>query len=376
MPVFPRTLRRLAVLAVAALLVSTAAPLDAQEPAAGGVPVLAWHFFKDRLEPRDGPLTESFARYEETLEFLARQGFRSVFPEEVGRAIPGGGRPVILTFDDGRKELLRAAEILERHGFRGIFFVIPTLADAGDDRFLTAPEVARLARAGHRVAAHGYDHRSMATSGTEVAASLTRSQRLLAGQTGGAPDAPDFAFPFGHYTAEVAEALAGSYRYLHTVNPGYWDGRSALLPRMLVMSNVDPALFRDYVLGGARYSPPLEPLTDDGAVTSRVAFRLRGGPLPDGVELFSVSADATGRSYVSHPLGKSLEVSGDTVWVDLAAHMARHYPPERSAISYALVVREGGALRWLSPGIQHWLRDPATGPRSTPARPRTTSSPE
>ncbi len=368
MPAFPHSLRRLVVLAAAALL-SVATPLRAQAPLEGGVPVLAWHFFKDRLEPRDGPLTESFARYEETLAFLARQGFRSVFPEEVGRATPGGGRPVILTFDDGRKELLRAAEILERHGFRGIFFIIPNVTDAGDDRFLTAAEVERLARAGHRVAAHGYDHRSMAVSGTEVASSLTRSRRLLASQTGGAQAAPDFAFPFGHYTTEVAEALAGSYRYLHTVNPGYWDGRSALLPRMLVMSNVDPALFRDYVLGGARYAPRLEPLSDDGTVASRVAFRLRGGPLPDGVELFSVSADATGRSYVSHPLGKSLRVSGDTVWVDLAAHMARHYTPERSAISYALVVREGQALRWLSPGIQHWIRDPV-------ARPRTTSSPE
>ena len=83
--------------------------------------------------------------------------------------------------------------------------------------------------------------------------------------------------------------------------------------------------------------------------------------MPAGLELFSVSADAEGRSYVGHPLGASLEVRGDTAWLDLAAHMRRFYAPERSAIAYALVAREGGGIRYLSPGIQHWLRDPADG---------------
>jgi peptidoglycan/xylan/chitin deacetylase (PgdA/CDA1 family)/predicted small secreted protein len=334
---------------------------------AGGVPVLAWHFFKDDPGPGDGPLTESFAGFEETVRFLAEHGFRSVFPEEV-RA--GGGRQVVLTFDDGRREQLRAAEVLERHGFRGIFFVIPGRTRPGSERFLGPEEVTRLASAGHRVAAHGWDHRSLPSSGTEVAASLVRSPRAL----GRRPAVLDFAFPFGHYTPEVAEALAGTYRHLHTVNPGYWDAQSPLLPRMLVMRGVDPALYREYLLGGAGWAPLLEPLTPDGAVAERVAFRAHG-PVPGGVELFSVSADASGRSYVSHPLGESLRVRGDTVWVDLAAHMRRHYPPERSALSYALVVREAGGLRYLSPGLLHWLRDPlAPPPAPRPVRPDTTSA--
>ncbi|HEV2148203.1 MAG TPA: polysaccharide deacetylase family protein, partial [Longimicrobiaceae bacterium] len=338
------------------------APVRGEAPAAG-VPVLAWHFFRDRPTPEDGPLTESFAGFEETLVFLRENGFRSVFPEQVR---PGGVPQVILTFDDGRRESLRAAEILERHGFRGIFFVIPARTVPRSEHFLGPEEVRRLARAGHRVAAHGYEHRSMPASGTEVAASLVRSLPMLRAWTGAA-DAPDFAFPFGHYTPEVAEALAGSYRYLHTVNPGYWDGASPLLPRMLIMSSVEPALYRDYLLGGGRYAPVLEPLSADGAVAGRVAFRARTLPLPEGVELFSISADATGRSYVSHPLGESLQLRGDTVWVDLAAHMGRYYSPQRAALSYALVARGGGGLRYLSPGVQHWLRDPAAGPRAASA---------
>ncbi len=356
---------RLLVLALLALC-RGAAPAASQVPqdsgrtaperAAGGIPVLAWHSFADRPTAEAGSLTESYAGFEAMLAFLEREGFRSVFPEQ---ARAGAGRQVILTFDDGPKESLRAARMLERHGFRGIFFVIPgrTREDAGNS--LTPAEAERLARAGHRVAAHGYEHRSMASSGEEVAASIARSRRELGAKTASLASPLDFAFPFGHYTPEVARAVGASFRFLHTVNPGYWDGRSALLPRMLIMSGVDPRLYREYVLGGARYRPRLEPLTPDGAVAGRVAFRVRGGPLPAGVELFSVSADARGRSYVGHPLGTSLEVRGDTAWVDLAAHMRRFYAPERSAISYALVTRDGGGVRYLSPGIQHWLRDPA-----------------
>lgn len=352
-------LLRFLVLAMLALC-RGASPAASQDAPEGGIPVLAWHRFADRPGREAGSLTESYAGFEEMLAFLGREGFRSVFPEE---ARPGAGRQVILTFDDGPVESLRAAEMLERHGFRGIFFVIPGRTREDADGYLTPAEAERLARAGHRVAAHGYDHRSMAGSGEEVAASVARSRRELGAKTAGLASPLDFAFPFGHYTPEVARRLRGSFRFLHTVNPGYWDGRSALLPRMLVMSGVDPELYRAYVLGGADYRPRLEPLTPDGAVAGRVAFRVRGGPLPAGVELFAVSADAEGRSYVGHPLGEDLEVRGDTAWVELAAHMRRFYAPERSAIAYALVTREGGEVRYLSPGVQNWIRDPVGGER-------------
>ena len=361
------------VLAILALpgcsLARSASPCVGCTP--GGVPVLAWHNFADSLTGRGGNLTETYAAFEQMVAFLAQNGFRSVFPEEVRRG--GGGRQVILTFDDGMRSQLRAAEILERHGFRGIFFVIPTRAGAGDDRYLDADDLERLSRAGHRVAAHGWQHRSLPGSGTEVAASLARATRLL-GPGAQRSARYDFAFPFGHYTAEIAEALAGGYRYLHTVNPGYWDGASALLPRMLIMSDVDPALFREYVLAGAHYRPTLRPLTADGEVAGQVAFLARG-PVPRGLELFAITADAANNNYVSRPLGEDLRIAGDTVWVDLAGYMARHYPPGRAVISYALMRRENGVLRYASPGMLNWIGDPIEAFRPRPPRPDTTAAP-
>lgn len=336
-------------------------PAPTGAPPHGGIPVLAWHYFVDSPAPEMGALTDTFERLEELLVFLKQQGYRSVFPEDARPPGLGGGRQVILTFDDGREEHLRAAEILERHGFTGIFFVIPDRTVDGPDVYLTGEEVARLARAGHRIAVHGYAHRSLAESGAEALSSLSLAYETLR-KASGPPSTVEFAFPFGHYTARVAAGLAGTYRHLMTVNPGYWDGASTMVPRLLIFGDVDLDLYREYLTGAAAYAPPLRPLTPDGAVTDTVVFAIEG-PLPTTIELVAVSPDLNGRSYASHPVGDALRVEGDTLVLDLRRHRDRYFPADRNALGYALVDRSSGNLRYLTTGMLHWLEDPAAGPR-------------
>lgn len=367
---FPRSHIR-ALAAAAALVLSAAcvsqphpaspapAPMNAARATAAetGIPVLTWHGFADTLSGRGGNLTATYASFEQMLGFLRDEGFRSVFPDEVR---PGDDREriVVLTFDDGPKDHLRAAEILERYGFRGIFFVIPNRIRDGAEQHLTPDEVRQLVRGGHRVAAHGYEHRSLAGSAREVAGTVARSRQIVAARGDAAVAGADFAFPFGHYTPEVAEAVAGRFRYLHTVDPGYWDGRSTLVPRLLLMNDIDPAMFRAYVLGGAGNLPAWEPLFASGGTGDTLAFLARG-EVPANVELFAISPDAQGRSYAGHPLGASLRVRGDTVVIDMGAHLRRYFPPERIAVSYALIHRADGRIRYLTPGLLHWVRDPS-----------------
>ena len=342
----------------AALPTAPAAPF-------GGIPVLAWHYFVDSPAPGMGPLTDTFQRYEELLAFLAEHKFTSVFPEEARVQGMGGGRQVILTFDDGRKEHLRAAELLEHYGFRGIFFVIPSRTAEQSDLYLTNDDLVRLARAGHRIAVHGYDHRSLASSGSEAAASLVLAYDALR-QPALTPSRVEFAFPFGHYTPEVATALARGYRYLMTVNPGYWDGASTMIPRLLIFGDTEPDLYRSYLLGAAEHGPTLRPLTADGAISETVRFKIEDGPLPPSIELLAVSPDAAGRNYAAHPAGDALRVAGDTLVLDLRRHRDRYFPASRNVIGYALVESAGGRLRFLTPGLLQWLEEPAIGPRLDP----------
>ncbi len=346
------------------------APMNALRAAADetGIPVLTWHGFADTLTGKGGNLTASYAEFERMLAFLREQGFRSVFPGEV-RPGDDRGRMVVLTFDDGPKDHLRAARILEQYGFRGIFFVIPNRIVNNHPQHLTADEVRQLVAGGHRVSAHGFEHRSLASSVREVAGTVARSRGIIAARADVAAAGEDFAFPFGHYTPEVEEAVAGRFRYLHTVDPGYWDGRSALVPRLLLMNDIDPALFQAYVLGGAGNLPAWEPLFASGGTGDTLAFLARGGMVPADVELFAISPDASGRSYASHPVGEALRVRGDTVWVDMGAHLRRYFPPERIAVSYALVTRADGRIRYLTPGLLHWVRDPGQPvPQQQPAQ--------
>lgn len=330
---------------------AAAAPALAQR----AVPVLAYHGFAEETEGH-GRLTESYDRFEEMLRFLASHGFRSAFPDEIRRGDADPRRSVVLTFDDGLRDQLRAAEMMERHGFRGIFFVIPATRAADRGLRMSADEMRRLARAGHRVAVHGYRHRSLPGSGSETAASLVRSPGVLRDRLPGDHPIDDFAFPFGHYTEEIVEAVGERYPYLHTVNPGYWDGRSPLVPRMLLASDVPLEFYREYVLGGGRYRPAAVLLGADGATGDTLRFRVRKRALPEGeVAMLAISADREGTMYNVHPLGDNARLVGDTLVVDLRAHLERHFPPERRVVSYALVTRTPAGLRYLTPGYSHWI---------------------
>ncbi len=335
---------------------------DAAIPPMSGIPVFLWHYFTDSITSGTSGLTETYDRFDELVRTMKEQRFVSVFPEDARPPRVGGGRQVILTFDDGRKEQLRAAATLEKYGYRGVFFIVPTRTHESSDTYLTRDDITRLARAGHRIAVHGNDHRSLASSGSESAASVAQAYRILSDSGGLRPSAVEFAMPFGHYTPEVIEALSTRYRYLMSVNPGYWDGASLRIPRMLIFYGTPLSVYREYLTAGAAYQPVLTPLTSDGALADTIRFRVDNGPVPQGIELLAVSPDTSGRPYQARPVTDAIAVHGDTLVLDLRKHRDRFFPPDRNVIAYALVTRSGNGFRYLSPGVMHWLEDPSTGP--------------
>lgn len=101
-------------------------------------------------------------------------------------------RVAALTFDDGPDPRFtpRLLEILGRHGARASFFMIGRAAEAHPEL------VVRAARAGHTVANHTYDHRSLpALSGGERRGEIRRCSRVL-----GDHGSRFFRPPKGHQT--------------------------------------------------------------------------------------------------------------------------------------------------------------------------------
>lgn len=114
----------------------------------GDVPVFVFH----SLEP------ESFGR---KLDYLAANDYATLSSDEYLDLLTGARLPperaVVLTFDDGRGSLWTVGQpLLERHGMKGIVFVVPGRVPAqapprsadGDDPFLSWEEIATLARQG------------------------------------------------------------------------------------------------------------------------------------------------------------------------------------------------------------------------------------
>lgn len=78
----------------------------------------------------------------------------SAFEEQV-KALQG--KDVVFTFDDGGVSFLtKAAPIMEKYGFKGMFFI--STKNIGTPGFLTAEQLKELAERGHVVGSHSHTH--------------------------------------------------------------------------------------------------------------------------------------------------------------------------------------------------------------------------
>lgn len=87
---------------------------------------------------------------------------------------------VKFTFDDGGLSFLtEAAPILEKYGFRGIFFI--STAYIGSDKFLNVEDIKELVRRGHIIGSHSHTHpeRISAIGLDEIKDEWKYSQMLL-----------------------------------------------------------------------------------------------------------------------------------------------------------------------------------------------------
>jgi len=115
----------------------------AADPAASG--------FQRPSAARYKLVPEEFYRH---LDRIAESGLR---PELVGESDPAlPGRRLMITFDDGGRGAILAAEALARRGWKAHFFVVTDRVGTGT--FLDSGAIRELRRAGHLVGTHSHRH--------------------------------------------------------------------------------------------------------------------------------------------------------------------------------------------------------------------------
>jgi peptidoglycan/xylan/chitin deacetylase (PgdA/CDA1 family) len=100
------------------------------------------------------PYKHSVQAFTEHLELIAKAGAKTALYSEID--CDGAGQYVLLTFDDGGKSALLAAELLARRGWLGHFFIVSSLI--GTRTFLSAGELRELQQGGHALGSHSHTH--------------------------------------------------------------------------------------------------------------------------------------------------------------------------------------------------------------------------
>ncbi len=114
--------------------------------------------------------------------------------------------PIFITFDDGGNSAMRAAEMLEKKGWRGHFFI--TTSRIGAETFVGKEEIIELHRRGHIVGSHSDSHplRMASLSRQEIFNEWRISTEKLAEILG--EKITVASVPGGLYSKTVAECAA------------------------------------------------------------------------------------------------------------------------------------------------------------------------
>lgn len=130
------------------------------------VPILMYHYLSDPPPGADRyrrDLSVSPALFEQHLAYLAEQGYQSITLVDLlyhlvqGAPLPE--KPVILTFDDGYRDVYEnALPLLQRFGFTATVFVLIEVTNQSEAEYLTWEQMREMAAAGMAIECHARVH--------------------------------------------------------------------------------------------------------------------------------------------------------------------------------------------------------------------------
>ncbi len=132
-------------------------------------------------------------------------------------------RPMIsFSFDDTpRSSATTGAEILEAHGARGTYLVCGAMTGSlfTTGRLASDVELCGLAKRGHEIGCHTFDHIDCGQmSEAVIASSLDANAQALKGL--GLPTPSSFAYPYGDVSAAAKRAVAPRFNLARGLHPG------------------------------------------------------------------------------------------------------------------------------------------------------------
>jgi peptidoglycan/xylan/chitin deacetylase (PgdA/CDA1 family) len=185
--------------------------LPARPPARTvSVPILMYHridFLRPSLPSLTRSLTVDPRDFAAQMRWLNSHGFHSITQLQLYNALfrgkPLPRRPVLITFDDGYRDVFgKASVVLHRLGLRATEYVITDRISGPDASFLTWPMLRSLERRGIEIGSHTLAHVNLtALSDAAALHELLASRRVLERRLG--HPVQWFAYPYGKFDARI-----------------------------------------------------------------------------------------------------------------------------------------------------------------------------
>ena len=179
------------------------------------VPILCYHQIRD-WRPRDSKSMKDYiiptAAFREQMQMLADSGYHTILPDQLYAYLTTGAplpaKPIMLTFDDGDLDQYETAvPILEKHGFKGAFFIMTVaIGRRGKQPYMDKMQIKDLSDRGHAIGAHTWDHHNVKKyQGDDWKIQVEEPKAKLEAIIG--KPVKYFAYPFGLWNKQALPEL-------------------------------------------------------------------------------------------------------------------------------------------------------------------------
>ena len=191
------------------------------------VPILMYHYIRINPDPADRlgfNLSVTPADFAQQMDWLAANGYHPIDLDDLrGYLLAGGGlpdRPVVLTFDDGYRDLYTAAyPVLRSHHFKAVAYIVSGFV--GSSVNVTSDQVLEMDANGIEIGAHTVSHADLTRqSGANLQHEVFDSKASLEALIG--HPVLDFCYPSGRFDDRVVGAVqAAGFLTATTTQPGF-----------------------------------------------------------------------------------------------------------------------------------------------------------
>lgn len=180
------------------------------------IPILMYHYIRDDYLKKDSlgqNLSVTPANFDQQLDYLHQHNYKTMpLSDIINNNI--NNKPIIITFDDGYKDIFtNAFPLMKKYDYTGTIFVISDFV--GRPEYMSLQDIQDLKKAGWEVGNHSTNHSDLSKIIAQKLPDLVKPALYMD---------PVFCYPSGKYNNAVIKTVSeASIKIAVTTEPGIYN---------------------------------------------------------------------------------------------------------------------------------------------------------